>query len=771
MERRTLLRGIAAGGLLSTGAGAAAETGDRPRASVDATAETIEQLYFDSTSSLLDADGQPLTSDDHVAVRARETASVTDEDGNGDATEYGDTKPALVGVDGNVVGFGTMLVTNDSEFAYGNDEFVLNVWDEIAGDGLILWDEGHDQYYTADKFTLFSDVAADSGFTVEATTSFTDRLGEASGVVITTPSAGLSDEELSALADFAADGGAVFLHDQSDYNNFDATDNMNAIASALDLAFRFNDDQVTDNENNTGSFFQPTTNQFNTDYPFFSTREGVPEGPEFSFDQEYTATIGDVADGDTFQVEFEDGAVEDVRVLGVDTPEVPEASDAENPYEWEGLGDQESMPEDDGDYPYLSSQGDVASAFAKEELTDTTVTLTFDENEGIEDPFGRILAYAYYDADDSGSRDTLWAQRLLEEGHARVYDSGLGKHDELIQTEKAARADGRGLWSESDPTESTTIRNDAVDQLFFPNAVPVSQFGGDLPSEQVPVTAADSASESGAPLVAVDRENRVATIGAPIVADDYEDDGFAEGASVSEYGNMPFVTNLLDALSDREGDVLWDGGHGQFGSDVGVSVEGAAFYQRYLEGVDLGLEQVNDYGGQLLSDGRALLVTPPTQDFTDEQISAIESFRDGGGAVILFGTAENGDATSRLNGLAASLGSDLTFESTGITDAESNLGGNEALVATDQFDDQFGLFPAFSAGEASLPDTATATPSPTASPTAEPTATATESTTATETAAETAASSPGFGALTGAASVLGGGLYAVRNTLADDGDD
>ncbi|MFB6177532.1 MAG: thermonuclease family protein [Halobaculum sp.] len=770
MERRTLLRGIAAGGLLSTGAGTAAgEVGGRPRASTDATAETIQKLYFDSTSSLLTADGKPLTSDDHVAVRARATAKVTDQDGGGDATKYGDTKPALVGVDGTVVGFGTMLVTNDTDFALGNDEFVLNVWDEIAGDGLILWDEGHDQYYTADKFTTFTDTASENGFTVEATTDFTSRLSEASGIVITSPTKALSDGELSALADFAADGGAVFLHDQSDYKNFDATDNVNAIASELGLAFRFNDDQVIDNKHNNGAFFQPTTNQFNTDFPFFATREGVPDGPKFSFDEEYTATITEVDDGDTFGVEFADGATEEVRVLGVDTPEVPEAADAENPYEWEGLGDQASMPEDDGDYPYLSSQGEVASKFAKEELAGKTVTLTFDENEGIEDPFGRILAYAYYDADGSGSRDTLWAQRLLQAGHARVYDSGLAKHDELIQTEAAARRDGRGLWAESDPKKSPTIRNDPVEQLFFPNPVPVSQFGGDLPAEQVPVTASESASESGAPLVGVDRENRVAVVGAPMVADDYEDDSFAGDASVSAYGNMPFVTNLLDALSDHEGDVLWDGGHGQFGSEVGISVEGAAFYQRYLEGVDLGLEQVNGYGGQLLSGGRALLVTPPTQAFTDEQISAIRSFRDDGGAVILFGSATNTDATSRLNGLAASLGSDLTFEPTGITDPESNLGGNEALVATDRLDDQFGLFGSFTAGEASLPDTATPTASPTESPTADEPATAS----ATATATATTANSPGFGALTGAASVLGGGLYALENTLAGDeaGDD
>jgi endonuclease YncB( thermonuclease family) len=747
---------------------------------------TISELYFDSTSSLLNAESKPLTSEEHVAVRTKSSATVSDEDGAGDAVEYGDADPVLVAVDnapggssgdssgdttaaGTVVGFGTMLVTNDDDFAYGNDEFVLNVWDATADGGTILWDEGHEQYYVADKFSTFAGYAEDNGYTVEATTDLTADLDDASGVVITSPTAEFSEEELSALSSFVADGGALYLHDQSDYRNFDETDNLNALAAHLDLAFRFNDDQVVDETNNAGAFYQPVTDQFNTGFDFFASREGIASGPEFSFDEEYTATITEVDDGDTFTVQFDDGSTEEVRVLGVDTPEVPAASDAENPYEWEGLGDQASMPEQDGEYPYLSSWGDEASAFAKDELSDATVTLTFDENEGIEDPFGRILAYTHYDADGSGSRDTLWAQKVVSEGYARVYDSGLARHDELIQTELAAREEGRGVWAESDPTESTTIRNGAVEQLFFPQPVSVGTFGGELPDEQVPVSASSSASESEAPLVAVDRESRVALVGAPLVADDYEGDEYP--GDPSAYGNMAFLTNLLDALGDREGDVLWDGGHGQFDSDAGISMQGATFYQRYLEGVDLGIEQINSYG-TLLDRGRALLVTPPTSEFTNEEISAIKSFRDAGGSVVLFGTAKNSDATSALNGLAASLGTDLTFDTTGLTDAESNRGGNEELLVTTNFDTEFGLFDGFEIGNASLPATATATPSPTASPTDSPETTADQPATATDAAtvtdAETAASGPGFGAVTGAVSVLGGGLYALRNRLAAD---
>ncbi len=65
------------------------------------------------------------------------------------------------------------------------------------------------------------------------------------------------------------DSGVVFLHDQSDFDNFDATDNHNEIASALNASFRFNDDQVVDSINNDGgASFLPVTGNFNeADFP------------------------------------------------------------------------------------------------------------------------------------------------------------------------------------------------------------------------------------------------------------------------------------------------------------------------------------------------------------------------------------------------------------------------------------------------------------------------------------------------------------------------
>jgi len=782
MQRRRFLEGVV-GGATAAGLAAADETGsqtaDNPVQSHDGHDDTVSELYFDSACSLLDADGEPLVSDDHVAVRAADTATVTDEDGNGDTQPYGDAgAPALVTVANGVVGIGAPFVTDDTDFTAGNDEFLLNVWDELIGSGTVLWDEGHDQYYTADRFGSFTDRAAEVGYTVQSTTELTADLDGAAALVITSPSQAYTDAELSAIQSFRDDGGTVVLHSQSDYNDFDETANVNAVAAGLSVPFRFDDCQVVDDANNAGSSFQPVTTNFVGRDAFFGPRDGVATAPAFDPTQSYTAEIVEAADGDTFTVAFPDreGGREEVRVLGVDTPEVPAAADAEDPTEWEGLGDQSEDPETDGDYPYLSSWGTEASAFTQSELsTGTTVTLTFDENEGVRDPFGRLLAYARYDADDAGSRDTLWSRRLITNGYARVYDSGHARHDDLLQAELSAREAGRGVWEESDPTASRTLRDGPVDRLVFPQAVTVGQFGGELSDRQVPVRTPESASAAGAPLVGVDPANRVAAVGGTLVGDDYVEE-------FGDYGNEAFVTNLLRALSTREGAVLWDGGHGQFSADAGTSMEGASQFQRYLEGVGLGVEQINDYRGGLLERGQALLVTPPAEAFGSDELSAIQSFRDAGGAVLLFGSAASADATERLDAVAAALGSSLTLDTDGVTDPETGA-ADEADVTTTAFGDQ-SLFDAAADADPAVP-TATPTATPADTPTDSPTPT--EGSTVTNTATDTptpvgttpagtettgtATSAPGLGVLAGIAGAVGGGLATLAGDDATDDEE
>lgn len=74
-------------------------------------AETIPNVAFDSTSSLLNASMEPLTDESLVAVWAENTATTTDSDGNGDTTSYGQARIHLVVVDRNVLGFSAMVTT------------------------------------------------------------------------------------------------------------------------------------------------------------------------------------------------------------------------------------------------------------------------------------------------------------------------------------------------------------------------------------------------------------------------------------------------------------------------------------------------------------------------------------------------------------------------------------------------------------------------------------------------------------------------------------
>jgi len=920
VRRRSFLAALTAASVSGTAA-----------AKLDATysAETVPELAFDSTSSLLNANGEPLTDPSAVPVLAETTATNTDSDGNGDAVSYPDgTDIPLAAVDGSVVGFGSMLVNDDDlDPETGNDEFVLNVWDDLIGGGTVLWDGGHSQFFDLSSFSDFEGFAESNGYDVVETTDVAADLKTADALVVTSPSEAFTDAELDALSSFVADGGRVLLHDQSDYDDFDETANLNAIAESLGLSFRFNNDQVVDNTNNAGQNFIPTTTRFDDSFPYFENRDGVQTGPGLDPSKRYTVDVVSVADGDTFDVEFDDGSTESIRVLGVDSPESASAAFAERPEEWPGLsnanergeivetieiqnaaslldangdpltddslvaawaestaftvdedddGDAVGYPDDveipiaavdgavagfggtlvadeasgeydstkyllnvwdqlvgpgtvlwdeghgqffdldafgdfagaaadagydvrattdlksdsdgadalvitspseafsdaeldalsafvedggalllhdqddfknydettnlnaiaealdldfrfnddqvqdpenntgaqynpitsnfnddpafalfrssrgdvpDGedDYPTLVEYADQATAFAEDELSGKTIEIYFDEGEGVLDNFDRVLAFADYDANGDGSRDTTYNRKLIEEGLARTYASGFERHDDFLDAELGARNADVGIWAESDPENTPETRNRPVDDLFFSDAVAVTSTGGSLEGR------APAAAEDGTPLVGVDESNNVAMVGSPFVDEDYELREDFE-VSTAKYENFVFLTNLIETLSDRDGDVYLDGGHGQFAADSALSADDAAYYRRFLEGVDVNFEGVNTDYERRLDDAAAILVTTPASEFTDAQASALSAFAADGGAVILLGSAAApDDATANLDGLASSLGTDLRLGGA-VTDGSSNVNGDETVPVTTNLDDSFDLF-------------------------------------------------------------------------------
>ncbi|MGM0446746.1 MAG: DUF1102 domain-containing protein [Methanobacteriota archaeon] len=245
--------------------------------------ETIDVTEFFSTASLTDADGNPLDDDSVVAVRAEPTAeNENPEDDDGFLSYPEDVEIPLAAVDETVVGFGSGLGP-DASSVDGNRTLISNAWEAtLDGTGTVLYDETHGQARTlANDFSQLESVAEGRGFDVQAVGSdFVDSLDGADAVMIVTTdgdiadAGGFSDAERSALADFVDDGGAVFLHGTA---SFEGTSNgaLNAVLDELDAAFRFNFDQVTDDDSNGGQFFIPQTSNFNDDeFPDFFLAEG-----------------------------------------------------------------------------------------------------------------------------------------------------------------------------------------------------------------------------------------------------------------------------------------------------------------------------------------------------------------------------------------------------------------------------------------------------------------------------------------------------------------
>jgi len=126
------------------------------------------------------------------------------------------------------------------------------------------------------------------------------------------------------------------------------------------------------------------------------------------------AEVVRVVDGDTIEVELE-GEVEDVRYIGVDTPETV-----------------------DPDEP-VQCFGPQASDFNKRLVAGEDVTLVFDHE--LRDAYGRLLAYVYVG-------DVLVNAELVARGFARTLEiaPNTSKAGRLARLEARAGGAGRGLW-------------------------------------------------------------------------------------------------------------------------------------------------------------------------------------------------------------------------------------------------------------------------------------------------------------------------------------
>ncbi|TKX75091.1 nuclease [Halorubrum sp. GN11_10-6_MGM] len=191
-----------------------------------------------------------------------------------------------------------------------------------------------------------------------------------------------------------------------------------------------------------------------------------PDGvdPNDPGDTAWTGTVVRVVDGDTMEVEFPNGEVDTVRLLGVDTPET--SAESTSPDEFEGV------PNTDAGRAHLRAWGAEASAFAESELAGEEVTVvTGGDRRG---GYGRLLAVLYVDGEE-------FNERLLTEGYARLYDTEFALRDAYAAAESEARAGEVGLWA-FDESDSSTEASE-VDDADLP---PLPDDGDGEARESVP---------------------------------------------------------------------------------------------------------------------------------------------------------------------------------------------------------------------------------------------------------------------------------------------
>ena len=140
-------------------------------------------------------------------------------------------------------------------------------------------------------------------------------------------------------------------------------------------------------------------------------------------------TVVSVTDGDTVHVTMPDGTLEIVRLLGIDTPE--KSADDNKPGEYGSIQDMS----------YLALFGEEATRYTTDTLNGTGVEITFDEDAGLRDRYGRLLAYLTRENKEDFNAN------LVSDGYARVYTEETFTRKSLYQDlQNVAQMEGLGLW-------------------------------------------------------------------------------------------------------------------------------------------------------------------------------------------------------------------------------------------------------------------------------------------------------------------------------------
>lgn len=150
--------------------------------------------------------------------------------------------------------------------------------------------------------------------------------------------------------------------------------------------------------------------------------ESNPSKPETLNEGNYQqGKVTYVIDGDTFDVEFDDGETVRVRPILVDAPEICHAS-----------SDAECEPE-----PF----GEEAHAYTKDLLEGQTVYL--EQDVSTRDPYDRMLFYVYLE-DGQMFQELILAEGLAE---VAVFEPDVKYQSHLERVEQEAKDQGINMWS------------------------------------------------------------------------------------------------------------------------------------------------------------------------------------------------------------------------------------------------------------------------------------------------------------------------------------
>jgi endonuclease YncB( thermonuclease family) len=139
-------------------------------------------------------------------------------------------------------------------------------------------------------------------------------------------------------------------------------------------------------------------------------------------------TVSRFVDGDTITVAM-NGKNETIRMIGIDTPETHKPNAPVQCY------------------------GPAASAYMKNLIGNNKVRLEADQKSTNRDRYDRLLRYVYL------PDGRLTALESIQNGYGFAYtDFPFTKSDEFVKAHQAAKAAGKGLWSNCQPFQMANGR-------------------------------------------------------------------------------------------------------------------------------------------------------------------------------------------------------------------------------------------------------------------------------------------------------------------------